>query len=214
MWKPRRLTILRASAACYRDGFTFLLTTSSNYFTVSKLLMWGTGLMKWYQFPNVWSEVTLIANKRIARSEEPTSSPPPPRGGDTAQFGDHTDLAPRFLHLPQSPNRVAGSIFVDGAMHIVRFRCHSWNCLTLLRPTWHRIVGATCHPIPGDSYRGDNPKSKLLRMFVNVTSASTWIWTQLHEAESFLRSHQLLTYSRISQRNPKVHYRVPYPEPD
>jgi hypothetical protein len=32
------------------------------------------GLMKWYQFPNVWSRVTSIVNKRTTRSEGPTAS--------------------------------------------------------------------------------------------------------------------------------------------
>jgi hypothetical protein len=37
-----------------------------------------------------------------------------------------------------------------------------------------------------------------------------YVTNQLHGAESFLRSRQLLSYSRIIQcfRNPKVHYRV------
>jgi hypothetical protein len=29
MWDPQRFTTLRASTACYRDNFTFLLTFSS-----------------------------------------------------------------------------------------------------------------------------------------------------------------------------------------
>jgi hypothetical protein len=49
-------------------------TAFSNCFTVSTFLMRWMGVMKWYQFPKVWSKVTSIVNRRIARSEGYTSS--------------------------------------------------------------------------------------------------------------------------------------------
>jgi hypothetical protein len=48
-------------------------TTLSNYFTVSELLMRWMGLMKRYQFPNVWSKVTSVVNERPTR---PPQAPP------------------------------------------------------------------------------------------------------------------------------------------
>jgi hypothetical protein len=60
-------------------------TTVSNCFTVSKFLMRWMGLMKWYQFPNVWAIVTSIVNMRTKRSEGPTSSGP--LGNPTAPKG-------------------------------------------------------------------------------------------------------------------------------
>jgi hypothetical protein len=71
---PYPIKIILQNSGLHNPLRKIITIKFGNYFTVSKLMMRLMGLMKWYQFPNVWSTVTTIVNKRTMSSEGPTSS--------------------------------------------------------------------------------------------------------------------------------------------
>jgi hypothetical protein len=78
-------------------------------------------LMKWYQFPNVWSKVTSIVNKQTTRLDGNTSSAP--LSNPTALQGD---LQPKFgnLFIIWLPVRIMNTVIRVG------FRTKVFNART------------------------------------------------------------------------------------
>jgi hypothetical protein len=85
------------------------------------------GLLKWYQFPNIWSKVTLIVNKRKRARRSPPPAPPAAclplralqvnptflREGSTANFRNHC-----FTRYNNKAGDNLGDLDVDGRLTI------------------------------------------------------------------------------------------------
>jgi hypothetical protein len=98
--------------------------------------------MKWHQFPNVWSQVSSIVNKRKKRSEGPTSSSP--SGNSTALQGavqptlGTIDLV-CLIFQPVTWEPISHSKFQFALYHLYFTTAGKSNCLEATDPPLRRL---------------------------------------------------------------------------